>query len=439
MATFLGSSDAFVWSIGADPRFRSTIVTLILLGSTPDLDSVVDRFAQISRVAPMFRQRVVPSPWPVPPRWEPDPEFDLTFHLRRVGAPSPGDLDGVLELARLAVMADFDSAHPLWEATLIEGMTGGQAALLCRMNHALTDGVGAVEIGRILFDDMTDGPQRPTRRESGLPRAVQLAGHALSTSLRMGRSLVLDAVSRPVATVSMAGSLTASMWRITRPRRRRSPMMQKRGSLREVFMHEVSKQALHSAAAGAGGTLNDGFLAAVSAGLRRYHAVHGVSVDDLAVMMPMNLRTAGDQVGGNRTTLMRFDLPTGPADSAAHVQKIHELTSAQRTEKAVPVSPLIAGALNVAPDWYVRSLLQNVDFLASDVPGFPRAVTLAGAAVYRQYAFAPTLGTAVNVTLLSYGDVCTFGINVDTAAIPDVEVFRDCLIEGFDEVLALGA
>lgn len=58
----------------------------------------------------------------------------------------------------------------------------------------------------------------------------------------------------------------------------------------------------------------------------------------------------------------------------------------------------------------------------------------------RQYAFAPpTLGTAVNITLLSYGDVCAFGINVDTAAIPDVAAFRDCLIESFDEVLALDA
>ncbi len=117
MVAFLRSSDAFIWSIGTDARFRSTIVTLILLDSTPDFASVADRFEAISRMAPMFRKRVVPSPWPAPPRWEPDPEFDLAFHLRRVGAPrSGGDLDGgVLELARLAAMADFDAAHPLWE------------------------------------------------------------------------------------------------------------------------------------------------------------------------------------------------------------------------------------------------------------------------------------------------------------------------------------
>jgi hypothetical protein len=54
-----------------------------------------------------------------------------------------------------------------------------------------------------------------------------------------------------------------------------------------------------------------------------------------------------------------------------------------------------------------------------------------------QYAFGPTIGSAVNVTLLTYCDTCALGIDVDTGAIPDFEEFYDCLVEGFDEVLAL--
>ena len=50
---------------------------------------------------------------------------------------------------------------------------------------------------------------------------------------------------------------------------------------------------------------------------------------------------------------------------------------------------------------------------------------------------APTIGAGVNVTLLSYVDTCAIGINVDTGAIPDFDVFYDCLVAGFDEVLAL--
>ncbi len=54
-----------------------------------------------------------------------------------------------------------------------------------------------------------------------------------------------------------------------------------------------------------------------------------------------------------------------------------------------------------------------------------------------QYAFGPTIGSAVNVTLLTYVDTCSLGIDVDTGAIPDFEEFYDCLVAGFDEVLAL--
>ena len=63
---------------------------------------------------------------------------------------------------------------------------------------------------------------------------------------------------------------------------------------------------------------------------------------------------------------------------------------------------------------------------------------LAGAKVRMQYAFVPTIGAAVNVTLLSlYVDTCAIGINMDAAAIPDAEVFYDCLVAGFDDAVAL--
>ena len=57
---------------------------------------------------------------------------------------------------------------------------------------------------------------------------------------------------------------------------------------------------------------------------------------------------------------------------------------------------MIAGALNMMPRWYIGSVLRHVDFLASDVPGVPVPVFLGGAAVRAQYAFGPTIGSAVN-------------------------------------------
>ena len=91
------------------------------------------------------------------------------------------------------------------------------------------------------------------------------------------------------------------------------------------------------------------------------------------------------------------------------------------------------------PRWYIGSILRHVDFLCSDVPGIPVPVFLGGAGVVTQYAFGPTIGASVNVTLLTYVDTCVLGIDVDTGAIPDYDVFHECLLAGFDEVLALAA
>ena len=72
--------------------------------------------------------------------------------MRRVAAPQPGTLGGVLEMARGAEMEDFARARPLSKAMLIDGLEGGGAAVLCKCDHALTDGVGGVQIAMALFD-----------------------------------------------------------------------------------------------------------------------------------------------------------------------------------------------------------------------------------------------------------------------------------------------
>jgi hypothetical protein len=53
------------------------------------------------------------------------------------------------------------------------------------------------------------------------------------------------------------------------------------------------------------------------------------------------------------------------------------------------------------------------------------------------YPFAPTLGSAANITLMSYCATCHIGINTDADAVPDPDLFLDCLREGFEEVLAV--
>jgi diacylglycerol O-acyltransferase len=153
--------------------------------------------------------------------------------------------------------------------------------------------------------------------------------------------------------------------------------------------------------------------------------------------MPVSIRAEGDPVGGNRITLMRFALPVGTVDPAERIEEIHVRAAAARTERSLPYTQAIAGGLNLLPRWYIGAILRHVDFLASNVAGFPVPVFVGGARVRMQYAFGPTIGAGVNITMLTYVDTCALGLNVDTGAVPDVELLSACLVAGFDEVLAL--
>jgi len=452
MTEFMRSTDAFTWAMESDPRLRSTVVTVLLLEKSPDWDDVRDRIDLVTRKLPMFRQCVVESPAPAPPRWENDPDFDLDFHIRRMAAPDPGTLDGVLEIARLAEMEDFDRARPLWTVTLIDGLEGGEAAVLCKFHHSLTDGVGGIQIGMTLFD-LSELPEEHESLPAPpkVPRPPWVSGYrdvfgydaglvatAMAGAITTAPKLIYNSVRHPLATIESSTATAASIYRTVRPvNRTGSPLMKNRTMTRRLGVHQVPMQQLREAAHLSGGALNDGFVAGFAGGLRRYHERHGVSVGDLHLSMPISLRAEGDEMGGNRITLMRFDVPVGVVDPAARICAIHEQTGKVRRERSLPYTEWIAGALNLMPRWYIGSILRHVDFVASDVPGVPVPVFLGGARVRMQYAFGPTVGAAVNVTLLTYVDTCALGIDVDTGAIPDYDVFYDCLVEGFDEVLAI--
>ncbi|MBX9641999.1 MAG: WS/DGAT domain-containing protein, partial [Mycobacteriaceae bacterium] len=418
----------------------------------PDWDEVRDRFDRISRKLPMFRQRVVESPRPAPPRWEHYPDFDLDYHMRSTAVSGSGSLEDVLEMARLAEMQDFDRARALWETTLVAGLADGGAALICKFHHALTDGVGGVQIAMNLFDLSEElYPHEPLPEEPRVTASTWLDGYRdtlrYNTSLLgqalvgiAGRAprLVYDGVRRPIATARSAAANVASVYRTVRPLSRTgSPLTTERSLIRRLSVHDVPRPELREAAHRCGGALNDAFVAGVAAGLRIYHEKHGVAVGDLHLTMPISLRTKADDIGGNKITLMRFDVPVGEPDPARRIKTIHQRVGAVRNERSLPHTQFIAGMLNLMPRWYIGSVLRHVDFLTSDVPGIPVPVFLGGAAVRGQYAFGPTIGASVNVTLLSYVDTCALGVNVDTAAIPDYDIFHEALVAGFQEVLAL--
>lgn len=442
-------SDLFTWNMEQDPALRSTIVSVLVLDTEPDWDRLVRMLDRGTRVVPVFRHVVAPAPLGLaPPRWETDSDFDLSWHLRRVALPPPADHSTVLEFARHEMMTAFDPARPLWTFTLLAGLPEDRCAAVLKVHHSLTDGVGGVQIAEEILDFAREETEREpvrARMDRGVaPFADALAWNwSTGIGLFRGGASAVRAIGRaavnPVRAVRDSAAMVFSLARLARPiTETMSPVMTERGLGRRLTVLEAPLAQLSDSALHTGCTVNDAFLTALLLGLRAYHRRYDAPLDQVRVTMPISVRCEDDPLGGNRITLARFALPVGAEEVMGLMWVVHELVEHWRREPAIPWSNAVAAVFNRLPAVAIAQMLKHVDFVASDVAGSPVPLYLAGAEVERMHAFGPTIGTAFNATLISHEGTCWVGINADTAAIPDVPEFTECLASGFREVLALG-
>src|SRR4029077_16769835 len=111
------------------------------------------------------RQRVVSPPFRIaPPRWMAEPQFDLDFHLRRVRLPGAGTMRALFDMVQPIARSSSARARPLWEFTLFEGLDGPdgeRAAMAMKVHHAVTDGVGGMELLAQFVDLVPDAAETP--------------------------------------------------------------------------------------------------------------------------------------------------------------------------------------------------------------------------------------------------------------------------------------
>lgn len=446
-------SDAFAWYMEDDPVLRSTVVAISRMDRSPDWDRLRDRIDRLTKLVPVLRMRVQVPPLRIgPPRWTVDERFDLDFHLKRIRVRDGGGWTDVLEFARTAAMSDFDRARPLWEFTLLEGMADGGSALVTKLHHSLTDGIGGVQLAALVVDP---GPESPPLEPA--PRAPR--GHALSTIELAARTLtdeaaeftaaagrvarsapggVAHAVRHPREAAHDAVAATLSIARFVAPvNHASSTVLGERRLGRQLATMDVPLADLHAAAAAGGGHLNDAFLAALVGGLHRYHERRGADLSQLRVIVPVSVRTDHDGVGGNRITLIRITLPGELAEPGERIAQIATVMRRWRHEPALQHTQEIAFGLNLLPRAYLGGMFKRVELLASDVPGIPQTVWLAGAKITGYYGFGPTIGAGLNATLMSYAGTCNVGVNVDLGAVDRPELLLECLRDGVAEVIAL--
>jgi hypothetical protein len=281
----LNPTDAALWDIERNPTLRTTIVAVLMLDRPVDPARLRDVIEVATRRIPRLRQRVVAHTAGVgTPHWELVADFDLDDHVRVVPASAGVDDAAVAAVAAPLASEPFRRDRPLWELVYLDP-PAGRSAVILKVHHSLTDGVGGIGLLDVMLDRDRGAPHAdpdtvplpvpgrrpaPTDEERGkrVRRVVDLPWDAASAAT--------TAVFHPVRTASGSWEAVRSAGRLLAPSAAPlSPLLTGRGMERSASMAHVDLVRLHDAAARHGCTINHAFFAAAIGGIGAYHRAMG--------------------------------------------------------------------------------------------------------------------------------------------------------------------
>lgn len=161
MVTRLSASDASFYHLEntSTPMYVGSLAILRKpragLSYETLLETVERRLPQIPRYRQKIREVTLGLARPV---WVDDPDFDITYHVRRSALPSPGSDAQLHELIARLGSRPLDRSRPLWEMYLIEGLAKNRLAIYTKSHQALVNGMTALEIGHVVADRSQKAP-----------------------------------------------------------------------------------------------------------------------------------------------------------------------------------------------------------------------------------------------------------------------------------------
>jgi diacylglycerol O-acyltransferase / wax synthase len=359
--------------------------------------------ARVSRL-PKFRQLAMTGL--VRSAWQPVKHLDLSRHLFQHTLQSPQPPEGLFDLCAQIHGVRLGRDEPLWQMHLIDGLSDGRQALLVKTHHAITDGIGGVEVAHLLFD-LTAGRSNHVSpaRFCGEPAAS--AGAALQGLFGLGYT----AAGGPIA---IQGPFNGHV-----------------GPDRSFGAAFLNMSALKAIKHVLGASVDDVVLAVVASGLRRYlHEIGYPNVPRaLRAMVPVSTRAPGQPVAlGNGVTAVFVDLPLDCDDVGGLARRIATTKSTLRSSHAAAGGSMLIEAAGILPNVLhsvVLGLAGSVPFanlVVSDVPGPPEQVFLLGRRMQVCYPMMP-LATSVGLSIatMSIGGVMGVGVTADPGLVPDVQ------------------
>ncbi len=420
-----------------------------------------DRFLALVRdriaFVPRFRQRVQGVPGGLAnPVWLDDPAFDLQFHVRRSALPRPGTRQQLRELVARIASRPLDRSRPLWEIYFVEGLEGGQVAVLTKSHQALVDGVETVDLGQVLLD----GRRNPVTFESDewharrRPSAAGLLTAAVRENLTRPETLLDTARSasgRALLAAEVAGRRTRGVVGALTGRgpehatALQGPLSQQRRVV-TVDTRLADYRAVRDAH---GGTVNDVVLATVAGGLRAWLMTRAESLGGLRqVRAVVPVAVIDDELEatslGSQVTVHEVDLPVGEPSALVRLHQVSYAFQAHAATGKSVAADRLAGMAGFAPATFhaigsrVAAERARSGFALSvtNVPGPQAPLYAAGARMVASYPVPPLLPLhrlAIGVT--SYdGQVC-YGITADRDSLPDADVLGSCIADALVELV----
>lgn len=443
-------------------QHQHVCATIVLDPSTMpggySFEKMKDTIAERLHELPPFRRRLAQVPFNLDhPIWVEDADFDLDYHVRRIGCPQPGTDEQLAEIAGDIASRQLDRTRPLWEWWMVEGLEHGYVAAVAKMHHCTVDGVSGANMMVHLLDLEPDPPPRervddwkPERR----PSDVELLGRAIIHRVRRPLQLFkvipttvknltgLVGVLRGREGPGMAAPLTAPRTKFNSAITPHRLMSYARVPLDDI---KTIKRAF-------GTTVNDVVLAVAGGALRRFLQRHDdLPSKSLIATVPVSVRSdeEKDKVGTNRVSAIFTNLGTNIEDPVERLRAIAKANkNAKREHNAIGADMLqdwmefaAPTTFSLAARFYSAMRLAKRhpvvhNLVISNVPGPPFPLYFSGAKLVALYPMGPVFhGAGLNITVLSYIDSMLWGFMTCRELIPDVWSLGDDVQESLGELL----
>lgn len=439
------------------PETPMHVGSLAIFAPAANPDDVFARFRDYTAarldLLPSYRRRLAMTPLGIDhPAWVNDDDLDLDYHIHHAALPKPGTTSQLRALVARLHAIPLDRTRPLWQYHLIEGLEDGGFAVYLKYHHCDMDGLAGMATLDAVFDFSPDSARAyPLRKAtpSGAqpPDFLELTTTAFADFLRQGvravRSLpsLVPTLAKALRNLGPDARYVLEYVRNT-PRTRFNVAV---SNHRSYGTSSLSLPAVKAVAKARNATINDVVLALCAGALRRYLIEHQSLPDlRLSAAVPASLRAPGDARLNNQVVFSLCRLATDVPEPLARLAATR-VAAREGKDLFADVKDLLTTDVSVLGAPIVMTaffrLLQSsypvwCNVVISNIPGPRQPMYCAGAAARHYFPLSiPFHGVALNITVQSYVDLLEFGLTACRAAVPDVQLIADYLVEDFEAML----